>query len=205
MLTATPLPLKKRALLFSAVMSEDTDKWEKIILWSKQLSRDADQLLRAVGTASHLHQGLDHLPNPLPATSKESLQTLRTTTSELMWNLNQLQIHLNRNGDFAADLHRRKSELVPNPLGVSDIPCLKRRSGRTRQARANAARKKPCTSANPSQLICYHCNTTDTPEWRRGPAGPKTLCNACGLQYAKRVKLAKQREGKEAKLEFILN
>ncbi|KAJ6440505.1 GATA-type sexual development transcription factor NsdD [Purpureocillium lavendulum] len=29
------------------------------------------------------------------------------------------------------------------------------------------------------------CNRIDTPEWRRGPDGARTLCNACGLHYAK--------------------
>lgn len=29
---------------------------------------------------------------------------------------------------------------------------------------------------------CHSCNTTDTPEWRRGPDGARTLCNACGLR-----------------------
>ncbi|KAI9311609.1 hypothetical protein BX666DRAFT_2031764 [Dichotomocladium elegans] len=33
--------------------------------------------------------------------------------------------------------------------------------------------------------ICAHCHRTDSPEWRRGPGGPKELCNACGLKYAK--------------------
>ncbi|KAJ3116519.1 hypothetical protein HDU96_009505 [Phlyctochytrium bullatum] len=32
---------------------------------------------------------------------------------------------------------------------------------------------------------CYSCGATKTPEWRRGPNGPRTLCNACGLTYAK--------------------
>ncbi|ORX93533.1 glucocorticoid receptor-like (DNA-binding domain) [Basidiobolus meristosporus CBS 931.73] len=32
---------------------------------------------------------------------------------------------------------------------------------------------------------CHACNTTETPEWRRGPDGARTLCNACGLHYAK--------------------
>ncbi|KAK4509729.1 uncharacterized protein ATC70_007031 [Mucor velutinosus] len=32
---------------------------------------------------------------------------------------------------------------------------------------------------------CHSCNTTDTPEWRRGPDGARTLCNACGLHYSK--------------------
>lgn len=26
---------------------------------------------------------------------------------------------------------------------------------------------------------CLGCGATETPEWRRGPMGPRTLCNAC--------------------------
>ncbi|KAG0787741.1 hypothetical protein G6F57_006729 [Rhizopus arrhizus] len=33
--------------------------------------------------------------------------------------------------------------------------------------------------------ICTDCGRTDAPEWRKGPRGPKTLCNACGLRWAK--------------------
>jgi hypothetical protein len=32
---------------------------------------------------------------------------------------------------------------------------------------------------------CLSCNRAETPEWRRGPDGARTLCNACGLHYAK--------------------
>jgi len=34
--------------------------------------------------------------------------------------------------------------------------------------------------ANPK--TCVGCGTTKTPQWREGPAGPKTLCNACGVR-----------------------
>lgn len=30
---------------------------------------------------------------------------------------------------------------------------------------------------------CSHCEAVDTPQWRLGPLGPNTLCNACGLRY----------------------
>lgn len=30
---------------------------------------------------------------------------------------------------------------------------------------------------------CSHCQTQRTPQWRAGPLGPKTLCNACGVRY----------------------
>lgn len=42
---------------------------------------------------------------------------------------------------------------------------------------------------------CLGCKATSTPEWRRGPMGPRTLCNACGLVYAKLIK----RRGREAR------
>ncbi|GAK67929.1 uncharacterized protein PAN0_026c6159 [Moesziomyces antarcticus] len=32
---------------------------------------------------------------------------------------------------------------------------------------------------------CLGCQAKETPEWRKGPMGPRTLCNACGLLYAK--------------------
>ena len=30
-------------------------------------------------------------------------------------------------------------------------------------------------------MVCRDCGRTDSPEWRKGPEGPKTLCNACGM------------------------
>ncbi|KAL5729055.1 hypothetical protein ACHQM5_002059 [Ranunculus cassubicifolius] len=30
---------------------------------------------------------------------------------------------------------------------------------------------------------CLHCQTDKTPQWRTGPYGPKTLCNACGVRF----------------------
>lgn len=38
------------------------------------------------------------------------------------------------------------------------------------------------------EYVCTDCGTLDSPEWRKGPNGPKTLCNACGLRWAKREK-----------------
>lgn len=30
---------------------------------------------------------------------------------------------------------------------------------------------------------CQHCGVDKTPQWRAGPMGPKTLCNACGVRF----------------------
>jgi hypothetical protein len=34
---------------------------------------------------------------------------------------------------------------------------------------------------------CHSCNRAETPEWRRGPDGARTLCNACGLRKCLRL------------------
>ncbi|EPS69651.1 hypothetical protein M569_05114 [Genlisea aurea] len=46
---------------------------------------------------------------------------------------------------------------------------------------ANSAKKRepaesPCRK-------CLHCQSEKTPQWRTGPMGPKTLCNACGVRF----------------------
>ncbi|KAL5547159.1 hypothetical protein UlMin_006846 [Ulmus minor] len=35
----------------------------------------------------------------------------------------------------------------------------------------------------PMPRRCTHCLSQRTPQWRAGPLGPKTLCNACGVRY----------------------
>jgi hypothetical protein len=34
-----------------------------------------------------------------------------------------------------------------------------------------------------SSRRCSHCGIQKTPQWRAGPNGSKTLCNACGVRY----------------------
>lgn len=48
---------------------------------------------------------------------------------------------------------------------------------------------------------CHRCGTTETLEWRRGPNGVRTLCNACGLYHAKLVK----RKGAAVAAQEVLN
>ncbi|KAL7332423.1 hypothetical protein PS15p_204473 [Mucor circinelloides] len=51
----------------------------------------------------------------------------------------------------------------------------------------NKQRRKKKTKYNDHDgpKMCAKCQRTDSPEWRKGPNGPKELCNACGLRYAK--------------------
>ncbi|KAF9077214.1 white collar photoreceptors-like protein [Rhodocollybia butyracea] len=49
-------------------------------------------------------------------------------------------------------------------------------------------KKKPKKTHTTEQYVCVTCGRTDSPEWRKGPLGPKTLCNACGLRWAKQMR-----------------
>lgn len=48
--------------------------------------------------------------------------------------------------------------------------------------------KRRKKSRGAEDYLCADCGTTASPEWRKGPQGPKTLCNACGLRWAKKNK-----------------
>jgi len=57
--------------------------------------------------------------------------------------------------------------------------------------KAPTGKKRGRKPIDKSVFKCVKCGTTKTPEWRKGPQGRNTLCNACGLRYKK------DQEGKE--------
>ncbi|KHN94332.1 GATA-type sexual development transcription factor NsdD [Metarhizium album ARSEF 1941] len=62
-----------------------------------------------------------------------------------------------------------------------DVPMYD--NGMKPQYTMTEVKKRRGRAAHPGR--CHSCNRIDTPEWRRGPDGARTLCNACGLHYAK--------------------
>ncbi|XP_010449847.1 PREDICTED: GATA transcription factor 17-like [Camelina sativa] len=45
-------------------------------------------------------------------------------------------------------------------------------------------------SGGDTKKTCVDCGTSRTPLWRGGPAGPKSLCNACGIKSRKKRQAA---------------
>ncbi|KAF8608669.1 hypothetical protein BDV93DRAFT_518735 [Ceratobasidium sp. AG-I] len=86
-------------------------------------------------------------------------------------------------------------ERPPHPRPGPDAPVRPTESAQSREFNTQAQhtednRKVKRTRAwNPPdhQYSCRRCHRTDSPAWRKGPEGPKTLCNACGLSYAKEI------------------
>ncbi|CAO2828063.1 unnamed protein product [Amaranthus hypochondriacus] len=44
-------------------------------------------------------------------------------------------------------------------------------------------KKENGSVSNGLQRRCSHCGVHKTPQWRAGPMGAKTLCNACGVRF----------------------
>eukprot|EP01116_Phalansterium_solitarium_P006321 TRINITY_DN18626_c0_g1_i1.p1 TRINITY_DN18626_c0_g1~~TRINITY_DN18626_c0_g1_i1.p1 ORF type:complete len:349 (-),score=58.84 TRINITY_DN18626_c0_g1_i1:71-1117(-) len=74
---------------------------------------------------------------------------------------------------------RNVPALAAAPVKTEPAPSAKK--PRTRRVRAKAPSKN-------AALFCHSCGETQTCEWRRGPDGYKSLCNACGIHFAKIVK-----------------
>lgn len=60
----------------------------------------------------------------------------------------------------------------------------------TKDQKKKILKKRMCNKKkkNVRLIKCFHCGEVQTPEWRRGPYGNRTLCNACGLYYRKLIK-----------------
>lgn len=73
-------------------------------------------------------------------------------------------------------------------LSPSTTPTSSSASDSDTTALVPAAVKKPAALRKRDADVgdgrrCLHCATDKTPQWRTGPMGPKTLCNACGVRY----------------------
>ena len=51
------------------------------------------------------------------------------------------------------------------------------------QPKTTMLKKRESGNSDSSGRKCLHCAAEQTPQWRTGPMGPKTLCNACGVRY----------------------
>ncbi|KAJ9416454.1 hypothetical protein QL093DRAFT_2436551 [Fusarium oxysporum] len=72
--------------------------------------------------------------------------------------------------------HHSTTRRSPSRQATISCPC----------AREHKAPKAPDHTRS-----CEFCHVTETPKWRSGPSGRRTLCNVCGLLYAKREEKAR--------------
>eukprot|EP00727_Mastigamoeba_balamuthi_P004501 m51a1_g14049 putative gata-binding transcription factor (113) ;mRNA; r:1193323-1193990 len=75
----------------------------------------------------------------------------------------------------------------PKPLSIPSSPPVVLASSRPKKFTKIRHKRRPA-NMDKAQLFCHECGSRNTPEWRKGPAGPATLCNACGLKLAKKLR-----------------
>ncbi|KAL7148288.1 hypothetical protein ABFS83_06G168300 [Erythranthe nasuta] len=68
------------------------------------------------------------------------------------------------------------------PLATNKIPKRKKMK-KTPPSNREDDDNEGGAKGDPPVRKCKHCEITKTPQWRAGPTGPKTLCNACGVRY----------------------
>ena len=66
-------------------------------------------------------------------------------------------------------------------LGDLGIPISKYRA-----TTVSAPKRKRNAPQSAEPRVCTSCGTSSSPEWRQGPDGPKTLCNACGIRWKRK-------------------
>ncbi|TYH85531.1 hypothetical protein ES332_D02G273600v1 [Gossypium tomentosum] len=77
------------------------------------------------------------------------------------------------------------SSSTSSGFSISSTPTQKPNLGDIIEPPTKKQRRKSVVQSdgNAFQRRCSHCQVQKTPQWRTGPLGAKTLCNACGVRY----------------------
>ena len=92
--------------------------------------------------------------------------------------------------DSSSDTGALSYEHMPRMQDIARLPTGDERKVLAAGSTGSAHRGK--------RLTCLKCGTHQTPQWRIGPQGPRTMCNACGVKYKKELK-ERERKEKERK------
>ncbi|PON55660.1 GATA transcription factor [Parasponia andersonii] len=92
-----------------------------------------------------------------------------------------------------------KNHILLNPSATNSNNTTDRTNTRAREGTSRRNKKKralPAPKIEQEDKRCSNqdCGTNSTPMWRKGPLGPKSLCNACGIKYRKQ----EERKAEEA-------
>ncbi|GMY16147.1 putative GATA transcription factor 22 [Fagus crenata] len=78
-------------------------------------------------------------------------------------------------------------------------PSSRKGNGSSSSRKKNSSKTQVIYNDPNQKCTNYNCGTNNTPMWRKGPLGPKSLCNACGIRYRK------EEEKKKAALMAVQN
>ncbi|KAG9153532.1 hypothetical protein Leryth_008483 [Lithospermum erythrorhizon] len=73
--------------------------------------------------------------------------------------------------------------MTPPTMSMSSSSESELAPGSVKKLIKSTIKKKENSESGGEGRRCLHCMTDKTPQWRTGPMGPKTLCNACGVRF----------------------
>jgi len=79
---------------------------------------------------------------------------------------------ISSNADLSHEAPNPKLPLPP--MSIISVPAV-----------SVGEQKSTRKSVKVKHQACTSCHTLSTAQWRSGPCGPRTLCNRCGLRFAK--------------------
>nr|XP_043613328.1 GATA transcription factor 9-like [Erigeron canadensis] len=99
-------------------------------------------------------------------------RTKRSRAVSSNWASSQLQV-ISPIAHISSSYHHESNNIVSKAFGKKKL----------KTATTNDKEFHDRSYRNEDGRKCLHCATDKTPQWRSGPMGPKTLCNACGVRY----------------------
>ncbi|KAI7852348.1 hypothetical protein BDC45DRAFT_537566 [Circinella umbellata] len=117
--------------------------------------------------------------------SHDLLQNAAQTARDILSSLGALQKQQKKHRHYIIDENISSTATAIDTVEAESLETIILRRSRTDSDNNIRHRIKRRAKRSTAGQRCHSCHTTETPEWRRGPDGARTLCNACGLHYAK--------------------
>ncbi|MCJ1451326.1 hypothetical protein MMC28_001662 [Mycoblastus sanguinarius] len=135
------------------------------------------------GTRAHQTQRSGPIPGSLPSLDQcDEMIREQTKVLESMSRIRDVIFKQQQALAEQRNYDRQNYKAAPSEADEESNSYMDKLEGSGGFAGADA-KKRRGRAAPPGR--CHSCNRAETPEWRRGPDGARTLCNACGLHYAK--------------------
>ncbi|XP_026456808.1 GATA transcription factor 24-like isoform X1 [Papaver somniferum] len=163
--------------------------------------RDIPTAVPAVDVSYHQNDGVFNAASDAPRRSNlskriDSLVKFREKRKERNFDK---KIRYNVPKEVSPKMHRKKGQFASSKQA---------KQGRVNSSSRDSSQFVLQGDMTPRSEVgsrrCSHCGTSEssTPAMRRGPAGPRTLCNACGLMWANKGTLRDLSKGGKTPLSF---
>ncbi|KAF9208231.1 hypothetical protein BGZ49_009451 [Haplosporangium sp. Z 27] len=113
------------------------------------------------------------------ASRQHNLSTYSEDPSEILGSGKQIPNN-SQTKRKAEAIESQKPTKPKRPREDEKVPSAKKATGAIGSKRNGTS---GASSTSTQQKRCGYCSCTTTPMWRRGPNGPSTLCNACGVKW----------------------